>query len=189
MVSSRCVQPLVCILVAQLGTFDASCAVTRKTAEGVVQQAEEQENFLPKPAKPFARAATPLKRLQSALQASIDHVAISPMLLEDEASSASSEEEERDDLALCAAGKTNTECDSASRVKTGLMAAALFASSYAVSLLSEVVVDEGLQEFAILAAVVPAGFAFAWRQRKQASSQIMGTKGKLNHGLASLIRM
>jgi hypothetical protein len=187
-------------LVGLLGTFDASCSLTRKIAEAVVEQAMEREEFLPKAAKPFAGAATPLKRLQSALQASIDHAtAHSPLLMEDDASSSSSSsgEEELEDVSLCAAGKITSERQANSTihgVKTGLAAAALFAGSYLVSVMSEVVVDEGLQELAILATVVPAGFAFAWKQRKmRSSSRTMGTKDKLNDGskmgLSSLIRM
>lgn len=189
-------------LVGLLGTFDASCSLTRKAAEAVVKQAKEREEFLPKAAKPFAGAATPLKRLQSALQASIEHAAEhSQLLLEDDvSSSSSSSDEEQEDISLCAAGNVMSECQATSgihRVRTGLAAAALFAGSYVVSVMSEVVVDEGLQEFAILAAVVPAGFAFAWHQRKKhASSKIMGTKDKeFNNvapgfaNLANLIRM
>jgi hypothetical protein len=176
-------------LVAALGTFDASCPLTRKSAQAVVQHAQVQEDLLPKAAKPFARAATPLKRLQSALQASIDRVAIPELLLDDDLSSSS--EEEQEDVTLCVAEKADAVCLWSSRVQTGLKAAALFAGSYAVSALSEVVTDEGLQELAILATVIPAGLAFAWRQRKQASSKskIMGAKGKLNKGLASLMRL
>lgn len=180
-------------LVALLGTFDASCIATRKSAEAVVQQAKGREESLPKPAKPFAGAATPLKRLQSALQASIDHAAAtSPLLLEDDVSSTTSEEEQ-EDISLCAAAKS--ECQATHSITKGLAAAALFAGSYVVSVMSEVVVDEGLQEFAILAAVVPAGFAFAWHQRrKRAASKMIGTKGKLNNdemdgGITSLLRM
>eukprot|EP00746_Dinoflagellata_sp_MGD_P144657 gnl/MRDRNA2_/MRDRNA2_77369_c0_seq1.p1 gnl/MRDRNA2_/MRDRNA2_77369_c0~~gnl/MRDRNA2_/MRDRNA2_77369_c0_seq1.p1 ORF type:complete len:439 (+),score=95.10 gnl/MRDRNA2_/MRDRNA2_77369_c0_seq1:166-1317(+) len=188
-------------LVGLLGTFDASCSLTRKAAEAVVQQAKEREEFLPKAAKPFAGAATPLKRLQSALQASIDHAAEnSQLLLEDDiSSSSSSSDEEQEEISLCADANMISECQATSRihrVQTGLAAAALFAGSYVVSVMSEVVVDEGLQEFAILAAVVPAGFAFAWNQRKKrASSKLVGTKGKeLNNdaggfNLANLMRM
>jgi len=174
-------------LVAQLGTFDASCALTRKTAQAVVLQAQRQENFLPKAAKPFAGAATPLKRLQSALQASIDRVTISED--DDDASSSSLSEEEQEDVPLCAAAKVHGDCQSSSRIQKGLTAVAVVASSYVVSVLSEVVVDEGLQELAILAAVIPAGFTFAWRQGKQAPAKIIGARDKLNNGLARLISL
>lgn len=181
-------------LVAQLSVFDATCSVTRKTAAAVVQQAQEQEDFLPKPAKPFARATTPLKRLQSALQASIDRAAMSEPLLDDGTSSSTSsleESEEEETMTLCKAVKGHADCQLTSFAGFTAAAAllALLAALYVVSVLSQVVVDEGLQELAILAAVIPTGFAFVWRQRKKASAKIMGAKNKESNSFASLVRL
>merc|ERR1719281_1223222 len=56
-------------------------------------------------------------------------------------------------------------------LRTGLVAAATAAGALATSFLSEeFFVDEGMQEFTVLAALIPAGFIYA-RRRQQAVAQ------------------
>lgn len=164
------------VLVGKLGTFDASCMQTRKVAEALVQKAKECELNLPRAAMPFARAAPPLKRLNMALQASIEHsetkcseeglisnAAVQPqkeLLQEDK-----DLEDDMEDVAT-----EITTCDDRI-LKTGLVAAATAAGALATSFLSEeLFVDEGMQELTMLAALIPAGFVYA-RRRQQAATQ------------------
>lgn len=165
------------VLVGKLGTFDASCKQTRQLAEAVVTKAQECEASLPRSAMPYARAAPPVKRLRMALEASIQHSEAESA--EEESTSCGSENadtnwEHESDLVEEDTDEKATKmrsCDDNRLLRTGLVAAATAAGALATSLLSEeLFVDEGLQEFTVLAALIPAGFVYA-RSRQQAVIQ------------------
>jgi len=180
------------VLVGKLGTFDASCKQTRQAAQAAVEKAHECEMNLPSAAMPFARAAPPLKRLRMALEASIRHweaseakeplISAQPSppelakkeLMEELLQERDEMEEDPED----AATEIST-CDDRI-LRTGLVAAATAAGALATSFLSEeLLVDEGMQEFTVLAALIPAGFIYARRRQQAAARKASAAVSKL----------
>jgi hypothetical protein len=174
-------------LVQLVGTFDACCPDSRRAAEEAVTKAQDRETFFPAASTPFPRAATPVQRLTAFLQTSIQRAEDACSIQETKVEQICLEQAQTESTRTMDSMPNSAGVGVASQTfpyKTALRSSGMIRGIFTVVLLavfaflstqmSEMIsVDEGFQEVAILAVVMPVGlavgaFSVAQSQRQRA---------------------